>query len=287
MLAAMSAQKADAAVPTTHCDWQSEWPNMIVKNTFLDIAPSAQEGDARRRSSVPACFALALFSKELPAPGAAQTNGSSAGAPVQAPREIAYAVLSNIPSRTKQPDLWRAIEAGGFAGEVISFTFPSRVNARGRTLNFGYAHVELADQGAYERFAAALSGFQFENRQGSAKVICVAFVHAGEPMHQTNPVGATVDAAFEHSCCQGLQLQCANLAVAAALPAQVAAAPAGKLWADIADDDQHDEDWWSGLLNGFTSEEEQDMTACKNRKVSPSAEEQPLEDVHVGYVTVF
>merc|ERR1711988_1241213 len=122
------------------------------------------------------------WSKELPAPGAAQTNGSSAGAPVQAPREIAYAYLSNIPSRTRQPDLWRAIEAGGFAGEVISFTFPSRVDARGRTLNFGYAHVELADQGAYERFAAAVSGFQF--LAGSAKAMSVDFVHVGEPLNR-------------------------------------------------------------------------------------------------------
>merc|ERR1711988_989474 len=144
-------------------------------------------GDARRRSSVPACFAPPLFSKELPAPGAAQTNGSSAGAPVQAPREIAYAYLSNIPSRTKQPDLWGAIEAGGFAGEVISFTFPTRVDARGKVQNHGYANVELADQGTYERFAAALSGFQFENRQGSAKVMRVAFVHVGDPMHQKKP----------------------------------------------------------------------------------------------------
>jgi len=205
---------------------------------------------------------------------------------VQAPREIAYAVVNNIPSRTQQPELWRAIEAGGFAGEVVSFAFPTRKDGRrNRTQNRGRAYVKLADQGAYERFAAAASGFQFDERHQSAKVICVAFVHEGKPMHQKKTVGATVDAAFEHSCCQGLQLQSANLAVAAALPAQVAAAPAGKLWADIADDDQHDEDWWSGL--GFTSEEEQDMTACKNRKVSPSAEEQPLEDVHVGYVTVF
>merc|ERR1711988_829155 len=181
-------------------------------------------GDAVRRTSVPACFVPALFSKELPAPGAAQTNGSSAGAPVQAPREIAYAYLSNIPSRTKQPDLWRAIEAGGFAGEVISFTFPTRVDARKRTVNLGYAHVELADQGAYERFAAAVSGIQLEKKQASAKVMCVDFVYVGEPAHQTKPVGATADAAFEHSCCQGLQLQCENLAVAAALPAQVAAA---------------------------------------------------------------
>merc|ERR1711988_1372149 len=180
-------------------------------------------GDAVRRTSVPACFVPALFSKELPAPGAAQTNGSSAGAPVQAPREIAYAYLSNIPSRTRQPDLWRAMEAGGFAGEVISFTFPTRVDARKRTVNLGYAHVELADQGAYERFAAAMSGFQLGNKQVSAKVMCVDFVHVGVPVHQTEPVGATADAAFEHSCCQGLQLQCANLAVAAALPAQVAA----------------------------------------------------------------
>merc|ERR1711988_25813 len=129
------------------------------------------------------------WSKELPAQGAAQTNGSSAGAPVQAPREIAYAYLSNIPSRARQFDLWRAIEAGGFAGEVISFTFPTRVDARKRIVNLGYAHVELANQGAYERFAAAW-------KKKKTKM-CVDFVHVSEPVHQTKPVGAPVQAPRE------------------------------------------------------------------------------------------
>jgi len=70
--------------------------------------------------------------------------------------------------------------------------------------------------------------------------------------------------------------------VAAALPAQVAAAPARKLWADVCMDDD-DEDWWSELAKGFSSEEVQDMAACKKLKEPSSTEEQPLEGAMVGF----
>jgi len=106
-------------------------------------------------------------------------------------------VLSNIPSRADVSEVWRAIEARGFAGEVIGLSCPTRsVLSRGRKgirnriQNHGRAYVELADQGAYERFAAAFSGCQFDRHASprrlaqndkhpeteTKKVVCVALV---------------------------------------------------------------------------------------------------------------
>merc|ERR1711988_2097108 len=72
-------------------------------------------------------------------------------APVQAPREIDFAVVSNIPSRIQVSEVWRAIEAMGFAGEVFGFSCPTRSckqqGRRNRTQNLGLAYVKLADQG--------------------------------------------------------------------------------------------------------------------------------------------
>jgi hypothetical protein len=142
-------------------DIVSEQTRLVVKNTFLHVAPEHFEvASSRRRTSTPDfTWRLAFSSVALPCDNLVSERSDR--------NALCTVMMKNIPCSCKKTDVIAAIEESGFMAFSNFFYIPNR---RGKIL--GYAFIGFPSVETTEEFAKAMTGYRFPNKT-STRVVSI------------------------------------------------------------------------------------------------------------------